>query len=138
MYSLHVLHEQMLNVTINFYIIMFLLFTVQDWRLLDIEELNPLPVDEQWFSLGQALGVSVQELENIQESEASLGSRKSKMFELWIQSDPAASYEKLATALEKINKTELANDIRSFDADFGSSGYGSLQSSTSSVFFDQV
>ena len=117
---------------------MFLLFTVQDWRLLDIEELNSLPVDEQWFSLGQALGVSVQELENIQESEASLGSRKSKMFELWIQSDPAASYEKLATALEEINKTELANDIRSFDADFGSSGYGSLQSSTSSVFLDQV
>ena len=129
MYSLHVLHEQMLNVTINFYIIMFLLFTVQDWRLLDIEELNSLPVDEQWFSLGQALGVSVQELENIQEREASLGSRKSKMFELWIQSDPAASYEKRAIALEK---------IRSFDADFGSSGYGSLQSSTSSVFLDQV
>ena len=100
---------------------------------LDIGELEMLKVDEQWYSLGQALGVSVQELERIHESESSLGNRKLEMFRMWIQNDPAASLKKLATALEEINKTELAEDIRSVDADVASSGYESLQSSTSSV-----
>ena len=117
---------------------MFLLFTVEEWLPIDIEELDKLPVDEQWYGLGQALGVSVQELENIQKSEASLVSRKSKMFRLWVKNNPEASREKLATSLDEINETELANDIWSDGADFASSGYGSLQSSTLSVFRNQV
>ena len=117
---------------------MFLLFTVEEWHPIDIEELDKLPVDEQWYRLGQALGVSVQELENIQKSEASLVSRKSKMFRLWVKNNPEASREKVAISLEEMNETELANDIQSGGADFASSGYGSLQSSTLSVFWNQV
>ena len=82
-----------------------------------------LPVDKQWDSLGQALGVSLKELESIQESERTLKSRKSKMFRVWLQNDPAPTLDKLDSALERINET-----------DYPSPGRRSRQSSTSAIY----
>ena len=103
-------------------------------------ELRTIPVDKEWYSLGQALGISVQELENIQKTEANAFKCKAQMFRLWLQNDPVASWEKLVTALEDINKTELASELRSnhcIDADIVSSGYGSVESSISSVLWNK-
>ena len=97
-------------------------------------ELRTIPVDEEWYSLGQALGISVQELESIQKTEANAFKCKAQMFRQWLQNDPVASWEKLAIALEEINKTKLASELRSHhcnDADIVSSGYGSVESSIS-------
>ena len=82
-----------------------------------------LPVDKQWYSLGLALGVSVQELESIKKSERSLKNRKSKMFRVWIQNDSAPTLDKLHRALEEIDETDDA-----------SSGYESRRSSISSTY----
>ena len=91
-------------------------------------------MDEQWYSLGQALGMNTEELESIQKTEANVFKCKAQMFRLWLQSDPVASWEKLATALEDINKTELANYVQSHHcADIVSSGYVSVESSISSA-----
>ena len=95
-------------------------------------ELRTIPVDEEWYSLGQALGISVQELENIQKTEANVFKCKAQMFRLWLQNDQEASWEKLAIALEDINKTGLAIELRSHhcnNANIVSSGYGSVESS---------
>ena len=103
-------------------------------------ELRTIPVDEEWYSLGQALGISNQELENIQKTEANAFKCKAQMFRLWLQNDPVASWEKLATALEDIHKTELANELRSHhgnDVEIVSSGYGSVDSSISSVLWNK-
>ena len=97
-------------------------------------ELRIIQVEKGWYSLGQALGISVQEIENIQKTEANAFKCKAQMFRLWLQNDPVASWEKLAIALEDINKTELANELRSHhcnDAEIVSSGYGSVESSIS-------
>ena len=94
---------------------------------LSLGELRTLPVDEQWYSLGQALGMDTEELESIQKTEANVFKCKAQMFRLWLQSDPVVSWEKLATALEDIN-------IQSHHcADIVSSGYVSVESSISSV-----
>ena len=103
-------------------------------------ELRTIPVDKEWYSLGQALGISVQELENIQKTEANAFKCKVQMFRQWLQNDPVASWEKLATALEDINRTDLASEIRSHhcnDADIVSSGYESVESSISSVLWNK-
>ena len=89
----------------------------------NLEELDMLPVDKQWYSLGLALGVSIQELESIKKSEGSLKSRKSKMFRVWIQNDSAPTMDKLHSALEETDET-----------DYASSGYASRRSSTSSTY----
>ena len=105
-----------------------------DPPLLMLGELRTIPVDEEWYSLGQALGISVQELENIQKTEANAFKCKAQMFRLWLQNGPVASWEKLVTALEDINKTELATELWSHhcnDADIVSSGYGSVESGIS-------
>ena len=105
-----------------------------DPPLLMLGELRTIPVDGEWYSLGQALGISAQELENIQKTEASAFKCKAQMFRLWLQNDPVASWEKLATALEDINKADLANYIQSHHCtDIVSSGYVSVESSISSV-----
>ena len=97
-------------------------------------ELRTLAVDEQWYSLGQALGMNTEELESIQKTEANVFKCKAQMFRLWLQSDPVVSWEKLAIALEDINKADLASEVRSHHcADIVSSGYVSLESSISSV-----
>ena len=92
-------------------------------------ELCTIPVDEEWYSLRQVLGMSVQELESIQKTEANAFKCKAQMFRLWLQNDPVAQWEKLATALEGINKAELASELRSIDAEIVSSGYGGVESS---------
>ena len=103
-------------------------------------ELRTIPVDEEWYSLGQALGISVQELENIQKTEPNAFKCKAQMFRLWLQNDPVASWEKLATALQDINKTDLASEVQSHhwtDAEIVSSGYESVESSISSVLWNK-
>ena len=110
----------------------FYVLTEMDPPLLMLGELHTIPVDEEWYSLGQALGISVQELENIQKTEANVFKCKAQMFRQWLQNDPVASWEKLATALEDINKTDLATELRSHhcnNADIVSSGYGGVESS---------
>ena len=97
-------------------------------------ELRTLRVDEQWYSLGEALGMNIKELENIQKTEANVFKCKAQMFRLWLQNDQEVSWERLATALEEMNKTELATELRSHhcnDADIVSSGYGNVESSIS-------
>ena len=95
-------------------------------------------MDEQWYSLGQALGMDTEELDNIQKTEANAFKCKAQMFRLWLQKDQAASWEKVATALENINKTEVANELRSHHCtDIVSSGYGSVESSISSVSWNK-
>ena len=120
-------------------VVLFLVFKGMDFPL-RLGELRTIPVDEEWYSLGQALGISIQELENIQKTEAKSFKRKTQMFRLWMQNDQAASWEKLAIALEEINKTELASELRSHhcnDELLVSSGYGSVESSISSVSWNK-
>ena len=135
-YSFHCLCSQVFTITNVFY------FTARFEGLFSLKfgELRTLPVDEQWYSLGKALGMAIQELESIKKIEANAFKCKAQMFRLWLQNDPVASLEKLATALEEINKTELANDVRSHhfnDVDMVSSGYGSVESSISSVSWNK-
>ena len=77
--------------------------------------------------MGPALtDLSIQELENIQKTEANSFKRKTQMFRLW-------------TALVEIDKTELASELRSHhcDDELVSSGYASVESSISSVLWNK-
>ena len=95
-------------------------------------------MDEQWYSLGQALGMDTEELDSIQKTEANAFKCKAQMFRLWLQKNQAASWEKVVTALENINKTEVANELQSHHCtDTVSSGYASVESSISSVSWNK-
>ena len=95
-------------------------------------------MDEQWYSLGQVLGVDTEELDNIQKTEANAFKCKAQMFRLWLQKDQAASWKTVVTALEDINKTELASELRSHHCtDIISSGYANVESSISSVSWNK-
>ena len=101
---------------------------------LGIGELRTLPVDESWYILGQALGVSHEELDRIQRSEANPFKCKTKMLKTWIHGDPTSSWGKVVAALEKIGRSELAAELRyqhgiGADSVSSSSGYSSTESS---------
>lgn len=93
-------------------------------------------MDDSWHTLGQALGISHKELDSIQQGEANPFKCKTKMFKLWIREDPTASWAKIATALEEIDKSELATEVRNQygirgDTAPSSSGCSSAESSLS-------
>ena len=93
-------------------------------------------MDESWYILGQALGVSHEALDRIQHSEATPFKCKTKMLRTWIHENPTASWSKVAAALEKIGRSELAAELRyqhgiTADSVSSSSGYSSAESSRS-------
>lgn len=109
--------------------------TGEDYPLVTVE-LRTLPVDDSWYTLGQALGISHEELDRIQQGEANPFKCKTKMFKIWIREDPTATWAKIATALEEIGKSELATEVRNQygirgDTAPSSSEYSSAESSLS-------
>ena len=86
--------------------------------------------------MGQVLGISDEELDRIQRSEATPFKCKAKMLKTWIDGNPTASWSKIAAALEKIDRFELAAVLRNqlgitADSVSSSSGYSSAESSLS-------
>lgn len=93
-------------------------------------------MDDSWYTLGQALGISHEELDHIRQGEANPFKCKTKMFKIWIHEDQTATWAKIATALEEIGKSELATEVRNQygirgDTAPSSSGYSSAKSSLS-------
>lgn len=93
-------------------------------------------MDDSWYTLGQALGISHEELDRIRQGEANPFKCKAKMFKIWIREDPTATWDKIASALEEIDKSELATEVRNQygirgDTAPSSSGYSSAESSLS-------
>ena len=75
--------------------------------------------------------MNIEELDNVQGTKANAFKCKAQMLRLWMQKDLVPSWEKLVTALEEINQTELADDLwshHSNNADIVSSVYGSVES----------
>ena len=75
------------------------------------------------YSLGVQLDIPTNKLRDI-ELEA-VEKRKLKMIEIWLESDLKCTWEKLACALEKINKKVMAQRVRSIPMKHLSSGYES-------------
>lgn len=75
------------------------------------------------YSLGVQLDIPSNKLCDI-ELEA-VEKRKLKMIEMWLESDSKCTWEKLACALEKINKKVMAQKVRSIPMQHLSSGYES-------------
>ena len=65
-----------------------------------------------WNRLGLALGLDSYELDIIKKDH--LGDTKSqtcKMFELWLKTQPKASYEQLIKALHEVGDETVANSL---------------------------
>ena len=60
---------------------------------------------EEWYNLGQHLGLTDRELKKIKKLEKKLNNRKQQMLKVWLNASPNATWEKLITALEKVNWT---------------------------------
>ena len=67
---------------------------------------------DDWFQAGIQLGVKEYELKTIEQNYPKDSKRcKDEMFIAWLNSDPSASYEKLAKALFAIGKKSIAESI---------------------------
>ena len=64
-----------------------------------------------WYGLGLQLCLPVHILKKIR-SNPDIDNRMSDMLYEWLQYDPEASWEKLAAALETIDKNVVADNIR--------------------------
>lgn len=77
-----------------------------------LEEL--VEVDD-WYTLGVALGVPVSQLKGIRESNPHDGRDRWKieMFQLWLNSKPAASWADIIRAVEQLGHLSLAASLKS-------------------------
>ena len=65
-----------------------------------------------WYTLGLALNLKSDDL-NIIEKDFQVDTRKQtcKMFELWLRTQPNASYEQLIKTLHEVGDEKLANSL---------------------------
>ena len=77
-----------------------------------MEELKEV---NDWYTLGVALGVPVSQLKGIRESSPQDGRDRWKieMFQLWLNSNPAASWADIIRAVEQLGHLTLAACLKS-------------------------
>ena len=80
----------------------------------ELEVVNAISSLNQWFELGQQLGLPYDVLEAIEIDCDKHGTKRqrSKMVHTWLQREPAASWSKLCGALDRMGERALAQDIR--------------------------
>ena len=64
-----------------------------------------------WELLGLQLGVEQHELEVIDVSENRIPNKKMKMFQVWLKSNPGASWDDLVRALEVMGEKRVAGEV---------------------------
>ena len=64
-----------------------------------------------WFKLGVLLKIPLSSIEDIAASCKNVMEAKGRMLSLWLNSDPDASWEKLADAVRKIGYAQLSQEI---------------------------
>ena len=64
-----------------------------------------------WYNVGLQLDLDDDALDGIEMSHSDLGTRKRKMFTLWLHSDCSPSYQTLVKALFLANENRIAADI---------------------------
>ena len=92
----------------------FFIFLVTIEQPSELEVVNAISSLNQWFELGQQLGLPYDVLEAIMIDFDKYGTRlqRSKMVHTWLQREPAASWSKLCGALDRMGERALAQDIR--------------------------
>ena len=81
--------------------------TENDWG-----ELQTLPIDENWYSLGLNLGISSQELDKIQQRGPSNPFKyKVEMFRIWLHGRREIPWERLINALYAINEISVLTEL---------------------------
>lgn len=71
-----------------------------------------------WYTLGLQLGIKTHTLRDIQQNNGlSPDNRRQEMFDVWLRSDPNASWEKLIGALETMEYCRLARSVKTKYAD---------------------
>ena len=81
----------------------------------DLAKLTRLPVTAEWFTLGIQLGLSPDRLRTIQSDNVHYPDTTRRclidMFSFWITSDCISTYEGLETALNAIDRNDLALEV---------------------------
>ena len=90
----------------------FLYLFSENLHELDIN--NAIATVNEWFELGQQLGLDFDVLEIIQidNDKYGLKRQRGKMVNTWLRSDPEASWSKLCVALDTIGERAVAQNIR--------------------------
>ena len=71
-----------------------------------------------WYTLGLQLGIKTHTLRDIQQNYGlSQDNRRQEMFDVWLRSDPSASWEKLIDALDTMEYCCLARSVKTKYAD---------------------
>ena len=75
---------------------------------------NAIATVNEWFELGQQLGLEFDVLEKIEidNDKYGLKRQRGKMVNTWLRSDPEASWSKLCAALDTIGERAVAQNIR--------------------------
>ena len=76
-----------------------------------IKELEKFDAD-RWWELGRNLSLSSYHLQSIQNGNSGVGTSRDALMmvlRVWLTMDPAASWEKLADAVERCDKTTAEN-----------------------------
>ena len=66
----------------------------------------------EWYNLGVHLALPVYVLDTIKAERLSVQDSTREMLKKWLDYDPEASWEKLASALEAIDKRTVAENVR--------------------------
>ena len=79
-----------------------------------IAELATVPIEpSQWYTLGLALGLEEDVLNNIEVNQSNKSMKcKRAMFRKWLESNPTASWNDLLKALVQIGEEEIAEKVR--------------------------
>ena len=64
-----------------------------------------------WHTLGLKLGLTMSQLDEIEDTYRRVGRRKAEMFDVWLKSSPNASWADLITALKSMNEYTVASEI---------------------------
>ena len=79
-----------------------------------------------WYTLGIQLDIKPCTLKDIQSNGLSQDNRRQEMFDVWLQSDPNASWEKLIHALDNMKYCCLAVSVKTNYADIAQRQQGIL------------
>ena len=101
----------MLLLYVLLYTLFFIILTV---KISEQAINNAIATVNEWFELGQQLGLEFDVLEKIQidKDKYGLKRQRGKMVNTWLRSDPEASWSKLCVALDTIGERAVAQNIR--------------------------
>ena len=66
----------------------------------------------EWYTLGALLGLTENEIKEIEQNHHETARRRMAMLSKWVKKDKNPSWLKIITALEEISETSLANQLR--------------------------